>query len=85
LWRVATPSCRLTRHPSRSNSVAKSLRKSRKVQYLSEEVLIDAWGNPLQYRLDEDRVRVWSFGRDGVNETEDDITVEVSRLKHEEK
>ena len=42
--------------------------------YLSEEVLIDAWGNPLQYRLDEDRVRVWSFGRDGVNETEDDIT-----------
>jgi hypothetical protein len=41
--------------------------------YLSSDELIDPWGNPLQYRILDNAVEVWSLGPDGLNGTEDDI------------
>ena len=43
--------------------------------YLEKEVPPDPWGNPYQYQLvDTENYRLWSYGPDGVDQTEDDIT-----------
>ncbi|MDO4558533.1 MAG: type II secretion system major pseudopilin GspG [Planctomycetia bacterium] len=41
----------------------------------SEKDLVDPWGNDYQYELDEgtDEPRIWSYGPDGKDGTEDDI------------
>ena len=43
--------------------------------YLDREVPLDPWNNPYQYQLENTEVyRIWSFGPDGVDGTEDDIS-----------
>lgn len=43
--------------------------------YLDREVPPDPWNNPYQYQLENTEVyRIWSFGPDGVDGTEDDIS-----------
>lgn len=40
----------------------------------AREIPLDPWDNPYQYELyDEDTPRIWSFGRDGDDGTDDDI------------
>jgi len=41
--------------------------------YLEEEDLTDPWGNPLQYKVHNNRIEVWSLGKDGQDGTPDDI------------
>jgi Type II secretion system (T2SS), protein G len=41
--------------------------------YLTMEDLTDAWGNPLQYSVQDKAARVWSSGPDGISGTDDDI------------
>ncbi len=39
-----------------------------------KEVPLDPWGNPYQYQLvDTETYQLWSYGPDGVDQTEDDI------------
>ena len=41
----------------------------------AREVPLDPWNNPYQYQLENTEVyRIWSFGADGVDGTEDDIS-----------
>lgn len=47
--------------------------------YLSAKRLIDPWGNPLQYKLRDNRAEVWSPGPDGVSGTADDIRQEAGQ------
>ncbi len=43
--------------------------------YLDKNVPVDPWRNPYQYELQNpDTYRVWSFGPDGVDGSEDDIS-----------
>ncbi len=43
--------------------------------YLDREVPLDPWGNPYQYELlDQDTYRIWSFGPDGIDSTDDDVS-----------
>jgi general secretion pathway protein G len=43
--------------------------------YLDKQVPLDPWNNPYQYELaNPDLYRVWSFGPDGVDGTDDDIS-----------
>lgn len=42
--------------------------------YLEKELPADPWGNAYQYRVDGDRIVIWSAGPDGAIDTEDDIT-----------
>ncbi len=43
--------------------------------YVEGEIPADPWGNPYQYELlSPDVYRIWSWGADGVNGTEDDIS-----------
>ena len=43
--------------------------------YLEKEVPPDPWGNPYQYQLvDTESYKIWSYGPDGVDQTEDDIS-----------
>jgi len=42
--------------------------------YMSKPVPADPWGNPYQYELqDAENFRIWSWGPDGQDGTEDDI------------
>ncbi len=45
--------------------------------YLDSPVPLDPWGNPYQYEFpgkqQSDMPDIWSFGPDGINNTEDDI------------
>jgi type II secretion system protein G len=41
--------------------------------YLDPESLTDPWGNPLQYRVRNNRPEVWSAGPDGQSGTDDDV------------
>ena len=44
----------------------------------AREVPLDPWNNPYQYQLENAEVyRIWSFGADGVDGTEDDISSEL--------
>ena len=38
-----------------------------------EELPLDAWNRPYQYRLDDDDPMIWSIGPDGIDGTDDDI------------
>ena len=41
----------------------------------SKTVPLDPWDNPYQYELqDDENFRVWSWGPDGTNSTDDDVT-----------
>lgn len=43
--------------------------------YLDKEIPLDPWDNPYQYELqNEDYYKIWSFGPDRADGTEDDIT-----------
>jgi general secretion pathway protein G len=42
--------------------------------YSDKEIPDDPWGNPYQYDLQGDQVRIWSYGPDRQNGTADDIT-----------
>jgi general secretion pathway protein G len=44
--------------------------------YLEEKDLTDPWGNPLQYKVHNNRIDVWSLGKDGQDGTPDDIRLE---------
>jgi general secretion pathway protein G len=45
--------------------------------YLDREVPVDPWGNPYQYELvDPDNYVVWSWGPDGIDGSDDDISSE---------
>jgi general secretion pathway protein G len=45
--------------------------------YIDKSVPADPWGNPYQYELlAATQYRVWSWGPDGQDGTEDDVTVE---------
>ena len=45
--------------------------------YLDSVVPLDPWGNPYQYecpgKYDENQPDIWSFGPDGIDNTDDDI------------
>jgi general secretion pathway protein G len=41
--------------------------------YVSDNDILDSWGNPLKYRVTEKHVEVWSVGPDGQDGTDDDI------------
>ena len=45
--------------------------------YLDANELVDPWGQPLRYRVDNVRIRVRSFGRDMLENTTDDIEMEI--------
>lgn len=42
--------------------------------YSDKEIPDDPWGNPYQYELQGEQIRIWSFGPDRQNGTADDIT-----------
>jgi len=43
--------------------------------YLKKQVPPDPWGNPYQYELlTPDEYRIWSWGPDGADGTEDDVS-----------
>jgi hypothetical protein len=44
--------------------------------YIEVKQLTDPWGNTLQYRVNGERVEVWSNGPDGKSGTEDDIRLD---------
>lgn len=42
--------------------------------YAQKEIPMDPWGNPYQYELvGPEQVRIWSWGADNADGTEDDI------------
>jgi len=42
--------------------------------YSQKEIPADPWGNPYQYELvGPEQVRIWSWGPDGADGTEDDV------------
>ena len=49
-----------------------------KGKYLKDPIPLDPWGNEYQYEFpgthEEDEPDIWSFGPDGLNGTEDDVT-----------
>lgn len=42
--------------------------------YLDKEVPADPWGNPYQYESDGESFRIWSFGPDQIDGSDDDIS-----------
>ena len=42
--------------------------------YIDKPIPPDPWGNPYQYTPSGDQFKVWSWGPDGTDNTEDDIT-----------
>jgi len=42
--------------------------------YAEKSIPMDPWGNPFQYELvGPEQVRIWSWGADGADGTEDDV------------
>ena len=46
-----------------------------------EAYLVDPWGKPYRYRLEEDSFYVWSSGPDGLLGTDDDIDSNSRRFR----
>ncbi len=42
-------------------------------QWVQGEKVVDAWGNPIRYRVDGKTFELWSCGPDGISGTEDDL------------
>lgn len=42
--------------------------------YIDKPIPPDPWDNPYQYEVSGNQYKIWSFGPDGTNNTEDDIT-----------
>ena len=41
--------------------------------YADKDIPLDPWGNPYQYESDGTEYRIWSWGADGQDGTEDDV------------
>jgi hypothetical protein len=46
-----------------------------------EASLVDPWGEPYRYRVEENSIYIWSFGPDGLNDTGDDIDTNSRRYR----
>ncbi|SMF48901.1 type II secretion system protein GspG [Pseudobacteriovorax antillogorgiicola] len=55
------------------NALVNSDQRRWRGPYATEESLLDPFGNPLEYRLENGKPIVWSVGIDGTVDTKDDI------------
>jgi len=44
-----------------------------RAEWMRDGKFVDAWGRPIEYRIDGKKFRLWSCGPDGVSGTDDDI------------